>query len=252
MKKCLQPSTFLKVPALAEIFAKNVKTDLTVGNILAFAKSAYGMDPATGVSFQTAPLGGNAWYKGAAMVTLDGPGILEIVNNGMNPYLEDIELDDLELIYKKSDGSFGVTNGTLADSKMGGKTSKPAATQKPEQTVQPEKPKEEQPATEQTPPETEQPVAPAPKPDASQEQPDQSGQPQTPNQGGEVQQPVEPEQGGQSGEASSSETTQPQEPEPPVEENPTPPQSTTEQVPQETPDQPVQEEIPEHMIPVTP
>lgn len=252
VKKCLQPSTFLKVPALAEIFAKNVKTDLTVGNILAFAKSAYGMDPATGVSFQTAPLGGNAWYKGAAMVTLDGPGILEIVNNGMNPYLEDIELDDLELIYKKSDGSFGVTNGTLADSKMGGKTSKPAATQKPEQTVQPEKPKEEQPATEQTPPETEQPVAPAPKPDASQEQPDQSGQPQTPDQGGEVQQPVEPEQGGQSGEASSSETTQPQEPEPPVEENPTPPQSTTEQVPQETPDQPVQEEIPEHMIPVTP
>lgn len=249
VKKCLQPATFLKVPALAEIFAENVKTDLTVGNILAFAKSAYGMDPATGVSFQTAPLGGNAWYKGAAMVTLDGPGILEIVNNGMNPYLEDIELEDLELIYKKSDGSFGVTNGTLADAKMGaGKSNKPVATQKPEQPVQPEPPKEEQP------------VVPAPKPDTSQEQPAQSGQTQMPDQSGEVQQPEQggetqqPEQNGQTGEASSGETTQPQEPVPPVEEEPAPSQSTTEQVPQETPEQPVQgeTEIPEYMIPVTP
>ena len=247
VKKCLQPSTFLKVPALAEIFAENVKTDLTVGNILAFAKSAYGMDPTTGVSFQTAPLAGNAWYKGAAMVTLDGKGILEIVNNGMNPYLEEIELDDLELIYKKSDGSFGVTNGTLADAKMGGaSSSKPSTTQKPAQTTQPETPKEEQPAVEQTPPETEQPVVSDPKPDASQGQPAQSGQ--TPDQGGEVQQP---EQNGQTGEAPSDENTQTQVP--PAGEASPPSQSTTEQVPQETPEQPVQgEEIPEHMIPVTP
>lgn len=248
VKKCLQPATFLKIPALAEIFAENVKTDLTVGNILAFAKAAYGMDPTTGVSFQTAPLAANAWYKGAAMVTLDGKGILEIVNNGMNPYLEDIELEDLELIYKKSDGSFGVTNGTLADPKMGAvKPSKPAVTQKPEPPVQPEPPQE------QVPPETEEPVVPDPKPDASQGQPNQNGQTQTPNQGGEVQQPDEPEQSGQAGETSSGETTQPQEPVPPVEENTTPPQSTPGQTPQETPEQPSQgEEIPEHMIPVTP
>ena len=119
VKKCLQPAIFLKIPALAEIFAENVKTDLTVGNILAFAKSAYGMDPASGVSFQTAPLAGDAWYDRALMVTLDGEGILEIVNGGMNPYLREITLSDLELIYKKADGSYGVTNGVLADPSMG-------------------------------------------------------------------------------------------------------------------------------------
>ena len=132
--KCLQPGIFFKLPTLADIFTENVKTDLSVGNILAFAKSAYGMDPETGVSFQTAPLASEARYKGAAMVALSGEGILEIVNNGMNPYLRDIELRDLELIYKKSNGSFGVTSGQLADPKMGGTTTvtatKPATSNK--------------------------------------------------------------------------------------------------------------------------
>lgn len=157
VKKCMQPSIFFKIPALADIFTKNVNTDLSVGNILAFAKSAYGMDPETGVSFQTAPLAADAKYKGAAMVALSGKGILEIVNNGMNPYLRDIELGDLELIYKKADGSFGVTNGALADPKMGG-VKKPATT-KP---VMPEKDPE---------PEVEQPGNAQEQPGGSQEQP---------------------------------------------------------------------------------
>ena len=148
VKKCLQPAIFLKIPALAEIFADNVKTDLSVGNILAFAKTAYGMDPSAGVSFQTAPLSENAWYRGAAMVTLDGQGILDIVNAGMNPYLRDITLSDLELIYKKADGSYGVTNGVLEDPAVGkANVPKEEVTEEPEVqnpepevAVQPERP----------------------------------------------------------------------------------------------------------------
>lgn len=118
-KKCLQPATFLKIPALAEIFTKNVTTDLTVGNIIAFAQAAYGMDPDEDVSFVTAPLADSFLYRGASLVTLDPDGILEIVNNGMNPYQRDIEASDLHVVYRNSSGSFGVTNGVLADSKMG-------------------------------------------------------------------------------------------------------------------------------------
>jgi len=118
-KKCLQPATFLKIPELARIFTENVTTDLTVGNILALAQKAYGMDPDTGVSFQTAPLAASFLYNKAALVTLDGEGILEIVNNGMNPYQRDIEESDLKLVYRKANGSFGVTNGELADASMG-------------------------------------------------------------------------------------------------------------------------------------
>lgn len=117
-KTCLQPSIFLKAPELARIFSENVETDLTVGNILAFAQAAKGMDPERNVSFETAPLADSFLYKGSALITLDREGILEIVNEGMNPYQRDIRLSDLKLIYRKSNGGFGVTNGTLADPSM--------------------------------------------------------------------------------------------------------------------------------------
>ena len=118
-KKCLQPATFLKIPELARIFTENVTTDLTVGNILALAQKAYGLDPDNGVSFQTAPLAASFLYNKAAVVTLDGEGILEIINDGMNPYQRDMEKSDLKLVYRKANGSFGVTNGELADASMG-------------------------------------------------------------------------------------------------------------------------------------
>ena len=117
--ECLKPSTFLKIPELARIFTEKVYTDLSVGNILAFAQMAYGMDPETGVSFETAPIADSFKYNGAALITLDGEGIREIVNNGMNPYQRDIEARDQQLVYRNSNGSFGVTNAELADPKMG-------------------------------------------------------------------------------------------------------------------------------------
>ncbi len=118
-KKCLQPATFLKVPALAEIFTENVTTDLTIGNILAFAQLASGMDPDEDVSFATAPIGASFQYRGASLITLNEKKLLEVLNGGMNPYLREIQASDLQLVYRKSNGSFGVTNGALADTKMG-------------------------------------------------------------------------------------------------------------------------------------
>lgn len=111
-KRCLTPSIFLKVPELARIFTENVETDLTVGNILALAQRAYGMDPDSGVTFQTAPIADMFMYNGAAMLTLDADGILKIVNEGMNPYLRDVQRGDLELLIRWN-GSFSVTSGTL-------------------------------------------------------------------------------------------------------------------------------------------
>ena len=112
-KKCLQPATFLKLPELSAIFAENVTTDLSVGNILAFAEQARGMDADTGVTFQTAPLGASVRYHGAAMVTLDVDELLTILNADMNPYLSDIQRSDLQVVYCRSDGSLAVTSGTL-------------------------------------------------------------------------------------------------------------------------------------------
>ena len=112
-KKCLQPATLLKVPELAKIFSQNVTTDLTVGNILAFAQLASGMDAEKDVDFTTAPLGSSFMYKGASLVTLDPDELLQILNEHMNPYHQDIQRSDLQLVYKTSNGTLAVTSGKL-------------------------------------------------------------------------------------------------------------------------------------------
>ena len=118
LQKCLQPATLLKAPALAQIFLDNVETDLSIGNLLAFAELAVGIDAENDVSFVTVPYA-NAWYNGASMITAVEDELLEILNNGINPYVDEIKSSDLQLMYKKSDGSYGVTNATLADPKLG-------------------------------------------------------------------------------------------------------------------------------------
>ncbi len=122
IKKCLTPAIFLKIPDLVDIFKENVETDLTVGNILAFARLAYGMDPSSAVSFQTAPTASAFMYwngsSNLSLITLSASGILEIVNGGMNPYLRDVTRSDLQVIYRNKDGSFGVTSGALANSRL--------------------------------------------------------------------------------------------------------------------------------------
>ena len=115
MKKCLQPAIVLKFSSLVHIFKENVETDLTVGNILAFAEQAIGMDPATGVKFMTAPLADSFKYNKAALVTLDVDGLLEIVNNGLSPYNREITRDDVEILVHEGNLKFSVTSGELAE-----------------------------------------------------------------------------------------------------------------------------------------
>lgn len=135
VKKCLQPSIVLKLNSLVEIFKENVETDLTVGNILALAQQAVGMDPDTGVEFFTAPLADAFRYNKAALVTLDAQGMLDIVNSRLNPYTEDITLEELEILVRGTDGSFSVTSGTLADG-IRGKVSRPEPTPETEPEVE--------------------------------------------------------------------------------------------------------------------
>ena len=114
LKKCLTPEILLKLPTLVQIFTENVDTDLTVGNILAFAQLAIGMDTENGVKFAAMPYYG-VMYNGASLVCAQQDELLELLNDGINPYLDDIQASDLQLMYQKSGGGFGVTNASLVD-----------------------------------------------------------------------------------------------------------------------------------------
>ena len=114
LKKCLTPEILLKLPALVRIFTENVATDLTVGNILAFAQLAVGMDAEKGVTFNSMPCYG-VMYNGASLVCVQEKEMLELLNSGINPYQDEIKSSDLQLMYRKSGGGFGVTNAALED-----------------------------------------------------------------------------------------------------------------------------------------
>lgn len=115
-QECLQPKTLLKAPALAKIFMENVTTDLTLGNLLAFAELAAGMDAERDVSFVTMPYVG--YERNGSYVLPVQDELLEIVNANFNPYTKEIRASDLEILYRNSDGSLSVTRGTLADSSL--------------------------------------------------------------------------------------------------------------------------------------
>ena len=107
----------LKAPSLAQIFLERVSTDLSIGNLLAFAQLAVGMDAENDVTFVTMPWT-NANYPGVSMILPDVDELLEILNDGFNPYQDEIQASDLSVLYRNSDGSYGVTSGTLLDSSL--------------------------------------------------------------------------------------------------------------------------------------
>ncbi len=86
------------VPAMAEVFLKYVKTDLTLGNLVWLGNEALNMGGMDAVSFHTLPGDGTGFYKGASVYVLDADAMLELVNSALNPYAEDISAEDMDIL----------------------------------------------------------------------------------------------------------------------------------------------------------
>ena len=121
-EQCLKLENWTKVSAFAKIFAENVETDLPLNNLLWFAQQAMGLKTEN-IHIMTIPGDYNsyAWsrtYKNNQSYVFVYPEeTVEMVNQYFNPYTEDITENDLQIMYRNKDGSLGITNGTLADSK---------------------------------------------------------------------------------------------------------------------------------------
>ena len=140
ISQCLKPEILLKAPSLVQIFMDNVETDLSIGNILALAQRAAGMDTEQDITFVTMPYT-EAYYPGVSMVLPVVDELIETLNEGFNPYQDDIQSSDLSVLYRNSDGSYGVTNGTLQDSSLARpQVVQPSAPEEPETTTDPENP----------------------------------------------------------------------------------------------------------------
>lgn len=86
-----------KVGDYVELFAKYVKTDLTLGNMLWFVEPALQFDFAD-LTTGTLPGSGSASYHGISVYELDIPGSLELINSAINPYTTDITEDMVRMV----------------------------------------------------------------------------------------------------------------------------------------------------------
>ncbi|MCC2258915.1 LCP family protein [Intestinimonas aquisgranensis] len=145
--KLLQPSVVAHIPDLVDIFMENVETDLTIPNLLWLAKSAIqGGLRTDSVNFVTMPANYNGYFwsysigRNESYVFPYADEIVELVNEDFNPYLTDVTKANLDIVYKKSDGSIAATGGSLKDSKANAAyydSLKPAETETPDETETP-------------------------------------------------------------------------------------------------------------------
>lgn len=108
IKKCLRIENITKINEFAEIFTEEVETDLTVGNLLAFAQRAiFGGLDMDNVVFVTMP--NRAANNGR--VQANPEELLGLLNESFNPYVKDLDMSELRILQRGSNGYY-VYQGT--------------------------------------------------------------------------------------------------------------------------------------------
>ena len=123
-KKVLSVSSLTKLKEFADVFSTYVTTDLTVGNMLYFAKSLMQCDFD---AMKTYTLEGEgAMINGGSYYPLYAGKLVQVVNESFNPYDAPVTLDTVNVITPEAARSY----------------QKPAAQEVPEEPAEPENPEE--------------------------------------------------------------------------------------------------------------
>lgn len=123
LKQTLQIKNAFRIGQLAELFGENVVSDLTVENLYWFGSQAImGGLNVDDVDFVTMPNYG-VDIKGAKFRYKVCPvkdQLLMLINKSLNPFVQDVTLQQLDLIQISSDGNtLSSTTGRLADPSAG-------------------------------------------------------------------------------------------------------------------------------------
>ena len=179
-KQCLKIKNWTKITGYVEIFEKNVESDLTLGNMLWFARQAMNLSE-DGFQTLTAPANyyASAWSRSVhqmqSYVTIYANQMITTVNESFNPYLSRVTMANLDIMSINADGSLSSTSGFVAD----GRAETPPVKETEEET-------EETPITETAPADPTKPAEPTnPADPAATENP-------TPGETGESAVPTEP------------------------------------------------------------
>lgn len=113
--QCLSIGNLTKVNEFANIFFEYVETDMTVGNLIWYGREFLGMN-SEDINFHSVPANTNDYYNGLSYVTIYVDEWLELINEILNPFSEDITVDDLNVLTRNESGTFYATSGVVAGS----------------------------------------------------------------------------------------------------------------------------------------
>lgn len=111
----VQNADSIPIATIADIIVNDVKTDLSYGNIIWFAKELFKLDMEN-VGFYTLPgdYGDGVYQKGTweSYVSIYVDEWLQMVNEHLNPFPYDITIDDVDILTRNENGSLYATSCT--------------------------------------------------------------------------------------------------------------------------------------------
>ena len=139
VEQLLQVKNVTKLNQFADVFKRNVETDMSIQNIFWFAKAAVmGGLKMEDVHFVTAP--GNytatcwsrTYHNMQSYVTLYPNELLKLVNEELSPFKEVFTLSDLDIMTVNADGSVRSSTGYVEDRRAASPPVRPTADPEPD------------------------------------------------------------------------------------------------------------------------
>ena len=138
LKQTLQIGNITRIGQLIELFNSRVNSDLAVENMLWFGQEAVlGGLKVDDVEFCTMPNAGGSYRQPGyrdpfTFVCPRQSELLTIINEKLNPFVEEVTIRQLDLMSQATDGSLRSSTGRLAAPELGNPPAQ--ETQKPEET----------------------------------------------------------------------------------------------------------------------
>lgn len=132
VEQLLQVKNVTKIGQFAQVFQKNVETDLSFNELLWFGQQAVlGGLSVENVNFVTMPnTPASCWSRTVknmqSYVVPKARELLDLVNNSLSPFVEPSTLRDLDIMSVNADGSISSTTGHVEDSTAAKPPVKPA------------------------------------------------------------------------------------------------------------------------------
>ena len=121
VRQCLQLQNLTRINEIARVFAEDVHTDLTVGNLVWFAEQAivggFSTENIYSCTMPNIPVSAYSRSYGTNLsyVVPDGAELIETINGHFNPYWTGVTLANLDLMGVDESGGISASSGALRD-----------------------------------------------------------------------------------------------------------------------------------------